>query len=384
MHYFYWQRCPRLTGGLWKRGVATSAATYGHFAASPNLIPNKEAALPLETLRSVFGDAMPLHRFPHDAAFDLVGWTLLRGAGSRTQAKEYARAYHRPGAKKTDMCADERNVLSFGAPPGLVTFPVACFVPVGERGRAAWRYAHEAIASLHGSMKLPCHVTLDPSVSMPEGGAQLRYIFDRSIGRSWTELSSAGVALEKDRPSFPVDESLHMPLVHHILITTAVPTPKEQLQRVALCIDWEACSLPPPDAAALEDEDVIVAVPPDRIGDAILLSVMHIRDQLLSDVEQLLDVGLVHLDAPAGLCVEALLYSYLFTHHQAHFASRLDRVFALDGGRCAELLVAAADRAFPGGDYGLDEWERMYADPIVRAARAFVAGMPAEAASPSL
>ena len=281
---------------------------------------------------------------------------------------------HRLGAKKTDMCADEHNVLSFGAPPGLVTFPVAwggisSFVPVGERGRAAWRYAHEAIASLHGSMKLPCHVTLDPSVSMSEEGAQLRYIFDRSIGRSWAELSSAGVALENDRPSFPINESLRTPLAHHVLITTAMPTPKEQLQRLALCIDWEACSLPPPDAAALADEDVIVCVPPDRIGDAILLSVMHIRDRLLSDVEQLLDVGLVHLDAPAGLCVEALLYSYLFTHHQAHFASRLDRVFDLDGGRCAELIVAAADHAFPGGDYGLDEWARMYADPILSSAR---------------
>jgi len=80
-------------------------------------------------------------------------------------------------------------------------------------------------------------------------------------------------------------------------------------------------------------------------------------------------------DAPLGLCIEALLYSYLFTHHQDYFGGRLERVLALDGGRCAHLLVAAAERAYPGGDFGKDSWASMYVPPIYRAAHDYVADL---------
>lgn len=148
--------------------------------------------------------------------------------------------------------------------------------------------------------------------------------------------------------------------------------PTAQLERVALCAGWDACDVPPPDASALADQATIIFVPPDRIGAGVPISVLHFRDRLLNDVDQLLFTGLVDPGAPVALCVEALLYSYLFTHHQGHFAGRLDRVFDLDGGRCAELIVAAAERAYPRGDYGHDEWARMYADPTASAARAFL------------
>jgi hypothetical protein len=277
------------------------------------------------------------------------------------------------------MCADNETALPLGAPPTLQSFDmvwggISCFVPVGQRGRAAWRYAQESIAILHG---LPCHVSLDPQANLnttcaaiDSGLLNLSYVFDRCIGRSWNELGALGVAQDVDRADFPDENAMRAPLAYHILLTTANPAPVALLERVALCHGWDACDVPVCDAAATG------AHPAIKIGvdGAVSVAVNEacILDDQLHAVERLLDDGLVHVDTPLGLCVEALLYSYLFQHNQEYFGGRLDRVFSLDNGRCAELLVAAAERAFPGGNYGRNEWARMYADPIAREAQSFI------------
>ena len=92
------------------------------------------------------------------------------------------------------------------------------------------------------------------------------------------------------------------------------------------------------------------------------------------DVERLLNDGLAYAHAaPLEHRVEALLYMYLFQHEQAYFAGPLDRVCALDGGRCAHLLLAAAEYAFPGASFGRDFWAHDAVGPITSAARAFLA-----------
>lgn len=228
------------------------------------------------------------------------------------------------------------------------------------------------IAVLHG---LPCHISRDPAASSVGKGQTplpLCFIFDRSIGRSWCELDKAGIARAEDRAEFAEDDAVRNPLAYHVLLTFAHPTSVSLLERVALCNGWDACVLPL-DHSPLADSLTKSGHPALTIDDdgaaTVTLNDACIRDFQLS---RLLQDGLVHVNTPLGLCVEALLYSFLFQQHQSYFAGHLDRIFALDGGRCAELLIVAAERAWPGGHYGKDEWARMYVDPIVNAAKAFL------------
>jgi hypothetical protein len=341
---------------------------------SPNL-PMPRSAFILKDLHNALGGASLLHRFPRATLLDTAGWVSQAKVGS-SEVRDCVKKYRRPGAIESDMCADDNYTLIYGEPPpgSLVDYPMAwgvisCFVPIGKRGRAAWRYVREAVALLHG---LPCHETLDPSISCGYGGIPLRYVIDRSIGRAWNELGSAGYSQLADRAEFPDDNGLRVPLAHHVLVTVASPTPSVQLEQISMCRGWDMCS--PLDTDITEDTISVPQLGLDAptSGAEVPVNELWIRDQQLRDADRLLEDCLVHVRAPLHLCIEALLYSYLFQHHQAHFAGRLDRVFALDGGRCAELLVAAGDLAFPGGNYGRDEWARMYADPIVREARVFL------------
>lgn len=358
------------------RSVATSAADPER-EVLPGVPPNPKSELTIDGLHEVFGDdALRLHRFPCDAIFDTVGW-MAPPAGSKTQAAKYIKQYRRP-LVGSHMCANSNTVPRLGAPPSLVSFPetwggISSFVPIGRRGLAAWRYAHESIALLHDVPQLPCHMTIDPSVACALlGSSQLSYVFDRAIGRSWAKLCSDGIARPADRNAFPHDDATPAPLAYHVLITAREATPKAQLERVAQCLGWEAC-LPPACVAHADDTETRNAAPifTGGVGE-IAISAEFICDLQLRNVERLLDDGLVHVHAPLQLCVEALMYMYLFQHHQDYFAGRLDLVLALDDGRCAELLVAAAERAFPGDDYGKDEWAHMYVYPILHAARVFL------------
>jgi hypothetical protein len=156
-----------------------------------------------------------------------------------------------------------------------------------------------------------------------------------------------------------------------VLLTVSNPTPIALLERIAVCDGWDVWELPRDDPARTARAPPSLSIGDDGAA-SIVLNEACIIDEQLDAADRLLDFGLVHVDAPLGLCVEALLYSYLFQTNQAYFAGRLDRIFSLDDGRCAELLVAAAERAYPGGDYGRDEWARMYADPIARDAQSFL------------
>lgn len=355
---------------------------------APGIQPNESSATSLDELHAVFAGAPLFHRFPQGAVYDTMGWTSFLHNGSRAQAKKYARSYRRPDAIMSDMCADGQNVLDHGAPPGLVAFHeawggVSCFIPIGARGRAAWRYAHESIALLHDSPQLACHVTLDPSVSfdpnLEDAAAPLRYVFDRTIGRSWKQLVSQKISRPADRASFPDSELAPAPLAYHVLVTVAQPTSKSQIERIARCEGWDACTLPlTTDASKLNEADDASSIIQKGAGGtdgkgSVSVSPECIRDMQLRNVDRLLDDGLVHMHVPSSLCVEALLYSYLFANHQHYFAGRMDRVLALDGGRCAELLVAAADRAFPNENFGKNDWAHTYVAPITYAARDFLA-----------
>jgi hypothetical protein len=80
------------------------------------------------------------------------------------------------------------------------------------------------------------------------------------------------------------------------------------------------------------------------------------------------------ISSPAAydMALEALLYIYLITHRQELFSGHLDRVVALDGGRCAMLLLAAEELEYPGGNYRADEKARSCVPPIVAASHAFL------------
>lgn len=356
-------------------GVDAQKSSAGHlstqFEVPPDRPPRPRVAQTLAELRATFSGSVQLHRFPCAAVFDRVGWKGFDRLSSITQAKEFARRFRRPGPNLTDLCADGTLAFPLGAPPALVDYAVSwggvsCFLPVGKLGWAAWRYAHETLALLHKS-DLPCHVTHDPSALLGSGlvaPRQLRYVFDRSIGRSWADLSAAGIARPADRSQFAADEASWAPLAHHVLVTVSEAAPTALLDRVALCEGWDAC-LPAAYKSSWEDGP---GAPPAAGS-------LCIQEQLLSDVERVLDDGLVHEHVPRGLCVEALLYSFLFHHQQARFSGRagLDRALGLDGGRCAELVLAAAERAWPGGDFGRDAWAAgSYAPTIVSAARSLI------------
>lgn len=369
--------------------VANSAQTAAHVITS-SVHFNPKAAVSLDELKMAFSGFPQFHRFPCTARYDFKDWKSLPPVGSKSQAVTYAKMHRRPGALETDMCASAGVALSMGAPPSLLAYSqpwggLSSFFPIGARGKAAWRYAHETMSLALGKSHLGCFVTTNPSVSLrseSSGPASLKFVVDRTIGRSWTEVTETLAAAPSDRACFPDDQDLREPLAYHVLMTPFSPAPVSMLDRLALCHGWDACEPTATQGMTIGDcctvVNGVVSVPPGiphTIVDASSLVVdpRCIHDQQLGDVERLLEDGLLHVDAPAGLCVEALLYSYLFQHHQAYFAGRIDRVLALDGGRCAYLLLAAAERAFPGGNYGRNWWAHDAVGPLVRAARAFVA-----------
>lgn len=345
-----------------------------------------DAVLSLDELRAseVFTDTALFHRFPCPAVLDADSWKTLPLIGSRSQARAFANKYRRPGAFQSDMCVSEGATLSRGAPPSLWKFSsawggISTFVPIGSRGQAAWRYVHEAMSLCLEKSRLPCYVTCDPSASAGEQmKSSMGYIFDRSIGRSWSEFDVSSIVHPDERICYPDDDDLKIPLAHHVLLTTTEPIPVSQIEELALCHRWSPCaSLVHLGEATLKDCTIVdgIAIPPPghahTIGD-VSIDPQNIRDEHLNDVEFLLFHGLVHDDAPIGLCIEALLLTFLFHNHQDYFIGRLDRVFALDGGRGAQLVLAAAERAFPGGDLSGEFWSREVVAPLVVAASKYL------------
>ncbi len=96
-----------------------------------------------------------------------------------------------------------------------------------------------------------------------------------------------------------------------------------------------------------------------------------VSDAMLGDAMRLLDM-LTEPPVPMALGIEAALYAYVLSHDQAAFAGRIDRVVALDGGRVARLLLAACEWAYPGGDFGGDEWAHTCVFPLAFAAERFL------------
>lgn len=73
------------------------------------------------------------------------------------------------------------------------------------------------------------------------------------------------------------------------------------------------------------------------------------------------------------LATRAMLYSYALAHNEGFFGGRLDRIVALDEGRCAEILLEIAGRCYPGDDFGRDEWAHACVLQILQTAREHLA-----------
>lgn len=371
---------PRISG-------AANFSTEGAYA-----IPNPKLQRSLRELSDAFSGPQLFHRFPRPARFDGQAWRkLASGAGSRSTAKDYALRNRRsgPGSHESDLCVDGDTVLRLGAPPSLVSFPeawggISLFVPIAERGRAAWRYAHEAMAVMQLQPHLPYHVSYNP---VPFGDTnRYTFVFDRSVGRSWGDLQEAGVTHQGDRAFFPSSDTARVPLFHHVLLMPLAPVLRVEIDQIARCEGWDACERIAFDGPTLGEctIDGEYTPPPgcDNPSTMEEIDPGFIADQQLRDVERLLNDGLAYAHAaPLEHRIEALLYMYLFQHEQAHFAGRLDRVCALDGGRCAHLLLAAAEYAFPGAFFGRNFWAHDAVGPITSAARAFLASVDDHAVS---
>ena len=355
-----------------------------HSTESAYAIPNPKLQRSLMELSDAFSGPPLFHRFPRPARFDNEVWRKLSsGVGSQSIAKDYAMRKRRPGpgSHESDLCVDGDTVLRLGAPPSLLSFPeawggISLFVPIGERGRAAWRYAHEAMAVMQLQPHLPCHVSFNP---VPFGDTnRYTFVFDRSVGRSWGDLQATGIAHQSDRAFFPSSDTARVPLFHHVLLMPLVSVLRVDIDQVARCEGWDACERIAFDGPTLGECTIggVYTPPPgcDKPSTMAEIDPGFIADEQLRDVERLLNDGLAYAHAaPLEHRVEALLYMYLFQHEQAYFAGPLDRVCALDGGRCAHLLLAAAEYAFPGASFGRDFWAHDAVGPITSAARAFLA-----------
>lgn len=345
------------------------------------------------------GGHLILRRFPSPAEFDFSPKDFV---GSATQARAFnnARGTH-------DMCASGDFVLPRGSPTALVDFPVAwggvsLFVPIGPFGEAAWVYAIKVLGWKYPGLR--CRHTVDPTISCSSAltPPSVVYVHDRTIGRLPEELIKNFGAKKSETASFmPLSESGRFSLAHHILLTVKCAVPTVEIDRIAQCVDWEddpasattQPSGPPPASASTPPftdcsaadlsclctrAEPLVPVPTPHGLSAQLGPLSfdwhtlspdedpEIPDEQLADVCLLL-AALLRPSVPVHLQVEALLYTYLFAHRQPYFAGRLDRIVALDDGRCAALLLAAEEIRYPGGEYGTDEWAHGSVGPIAEA-----------------
>lgn len=210
-------------------------------------------------------------------------------------------------------------------------------------------------------------------------------------------------------------------LAHRILLTADRAVPTTDIERVANCVGWVqpgpgsggsgAAGLPPTPPTGLSGAPGTggsghpspaagAGSASNASGSSALLAPAaggavasggnddeddpDVEDATLSIVCDLL-LLLVSLSTGSAtapnldLALEALLYVYLFKHCQSYFGGRIDRVLSMDNGRCVELLLAAEARAYPGGDYGRDEWAHSSLPQVISACHAFLLKTPASA-----
>lgn len=239
-----------------------------------NVFPCPKSLLSLNDLRAVFSGVPQFHRFPRAAMFD-------------------------------------NDPESWGG--------ISLFVPIGERGRAAWRYAHETLSALQPRPHFHCHATYDP-VPLNEQG-RFKFVFDRSVGRSSGELRTAGIAQSGDQSSsFLVEDAARITLFHHVLLVASAPMPRADLDQVARCKGWDTCE-PIAHGGPTLGECTVNGIFTGPAGcdehrnctaDGIAAS--YIVNEQLREVERLLIDGVVYDEsAPLEHRVEALFYTFLFS-----------------------------------------------------------------------
>lgn len=336
-------------------------------------------------------------------------------------------------AAAPEMCAaappaEVPYVLPFGAPPNFGQFSgawggLSLFVPIGPRGMLAWKYVFKLMQSKAPGVQ--CRAAFDPTqTALPHGG--IGYVFDYCICRAWGDLGKdLGAAADPlDAAAFGTGRQ---PLAAHVTLVVTAKTPVAVVDAIAECRGWAADSSvlappgpgsapSPPGSGSTEGSGLgsgsapshpggggrSALCPPGGVGNSasapssgpqpsagaksvpgetstnVCIADFSLTADEDPDVEDFdlrnvvrLLLSTLHGDAPIDLCAEALLYVYFIKHNQHFFAGSLQRIVSLDDGHCAAVLRDAAAYAYPGDDYGSDEWAHSCVPDILAAALSF-------------